>query len=257
MTEFFSDTAHLLVRHIRYTLRQPIWVVVILVQPIIWLGLFGQLFRKIVDLPGFGTGSYIQFLTPGVLIMSALFSSLWAGMGLLDDLDRGVVDRLLATPMHRGALVTARVLNTVLTVVVQSIIILLIGLMLGASFPGGIGGVAAVLLAAVLLSSAAAAISNGLALVIRREETLIAMFNFFGMPLTFLSTAFIAVALMPPWMQAVARGNPVNWAILAGRDAVLGQDWSAVWGNAGLLAAAVLVAAILAVGAFRLYRQSV
>jgi ABC-2 type transport system permease protein len=256
MTDFVADTFHLLIRHVRYTLRQPIWVAVILIQPIIWLALFGQLFRKIVELPGFGSGSYVQFLTPGVLIMSALFSSLWSGMGLLDDLQKGVVDRLMETPMSRAALVTARVINTALIVIFQSIIILLLGLALGARFPGGIGGMAAILFAAALLAAGAAALSNGLALVIRREETLIAVVNFFGLPLTFLSTAFIAVALMPAWMRTVARGNPVNWAIQAGRDAVLGQDWSAVWGNAGLLAAFLLAGAVLATLAFRVYRRS-
>lgn len=83
---FLSDTYHLTVRHIRTSLRIPIWIIVMLVQPIIWLTLYGQLFRRVVEIPGFESASYIQFLTPGVVIMTAFFGAAWSGMGLVEDL---------------------------------------------------------------------------------------------------------------------------------------------------------------------------
>lgn len=252
---FLSDTFHLLQRHVRATVRVPIWIAVILVQPIIWLTLFGQLFRRIVDLPGFETSSYIQYLTPGVVIMTALFSSLWSGMGLIEDLNDGVVDRMLVTPVHRGALIAARVLHAALIVSIQSLIILGLGFLLGVRFDSGVAGILITILPAVLLGAAIAALSNGLALLARREETLVAVVNFFGMPLTFLSTAFIATELIPEWMRVVARGNPVDWAVHAARAAMLDQFAAPAWRYCLFLALFTLIAAFLSTQAFRIYRR--
>ncbi|HET6568423.1 MAG TPA: ABC transporter permease [Rhodothermales bacterium] len=251
-----SDTYHLLQRHVRETIRIPIWIFVSLVQPIIWLALYGQLFRRIVEIPGFQATSYIQFLTPGVVVMTALFGSLWAGMGLIQDIDAGVLDRLLATPVNRTALVAARVLHSTLTVTVQSVIILLMGFLLGASLPGRVGGFLAIILISALLSAGIGCFSVCVALLARREETLIAIVNFFGLPLTFLSTAFMARALMPGWIQAIARANPIDWAVVACRDAMLGQHWGSVWLYCTLLLVFVLIGAFAATQAFRAYRRS-
>jgi ABC-2 type transport system permease protein len=256
MMTFIADTLNLLKRHIRTTLRIPIWIAVTLVQPIIWLTIYGQLFRRVVELPGFAAASYIQFLTPGVVIMTALFGSAWSGMGLINDLSEGVIDRMLATPVHRGSLIAARVLHAAITVVVQSVIILLMGLVLGASSPGGIGGLLAILLLAALLGAGFSALSNGVALLTRREETLIAVINFFGMPLVFLSTAFMAPTLMPGWIQTVARINPVNWAVNAARNAMVGANWGEVGAYGALLAAFALVAGFFATQAFKVYRRA-
>lgn len=253
---YCADSFHLLQRHVRNTIRIPVWIFVTLTQPIIWLALYGQLFKRVVDIPGFGSDSYIQYLTPGVIIMTAMFGSAWAGMGILEDLNEGVVDRMLATPVHRGALITARVLHAALTVTVQSVIILAVGLVLGARIDGGVVGVIAILLLSALLGAGFSAISNGVALLTRREETLIAIVNFFGLPLTFLSTAFMASALMPGWIHFIAQGNPVNWAVNAARDAMIGENWSMVWTYCALLAAFVLIAGWFSTQAFRVYRRT-
>ncbi len=256
MNAFASDTWQLLLRHVRTTLRIPIWIVVTLVQPVIWLTLYGQLFRRVVELPGFAASSYIEFLTPGVVIMTALFGSAWSGMGILEDLTEGVMDRMLATPVDRGALMSARVLHAALTVAMQSLIVLGVGFALGARFSGGLPGLLVVLLLASLLGAGFSALSNGLALITRREETLIAVINFFGLPLTFLSTAFMASSLMPGWIRIAAKGNPVNWAVNASRDAILGQNWNWVWLAFAALSAFAVVSVLLATQAFRAYRRA-
>jgi ABC-2 type transport system permease protein len=177
-------------------------------------------------------------------------------MGLIEDLSEGVLDRMLATPAHRGALIAARVLHAALTVGVQAIIILGLGLALGASLPGGLIALPVILLLAALLGAGFSAISNGLALLTQREETLVAVINFFGMPLTFLSTAFMAVELMPGWIRFIAQGNPVNWAVDAAQGAMLGQAWPSVWGYIALLTVFVLVTGFFATQAFRIYRRT-
>jgi ABC-2 type transport system permease protein len=254
---FVADSLHLLVRHLRTTLRIPIWIAVTLIQPVIWLTIYGQLFRRVVELPGFSASSYIQFLTPGIVIMTALFGSAWSGMGIIEDLHDGVMDRMLATPVSRAALISARVLHAAITVAAQSILILAMGFLLGARCAGGVAGLIAILLMASLLGAGFSALSNGLALVTRREETLIAVINFFGLPLTFLSTAFMAAELMPGWIRTLSRANPVNWAVNASRDAMLGRDWGSVWLRCGLLAIFVALAVAVSTQAFRAYRRAV
>lgn len=256
MMKFLADTYHLTLRHVRTTMRIPVWIFVTLVQPIIWLALFGQLFRRVVDIPGFESSSYIQFLTPGIVIMTAFGGAAWSGMGLLEDLSEGVVDRMLATPVHRGALIASRVMHSSLTVTVQAVIIMVVGLVLGASFDGGVGGAIAILAVAALLGAGFAAISSGAALVFRRDETLIAVINFFTLPLIFLSTAFMASEMMPDWIRTISQGNPVNWAVNGARYAMAGQEWAEIWTYMGLLAAFVLVACWFSTQAFRAYRRS-
>ncbi len=256
MMHFLTDSLHLLLRHIRTTIRIPIWVAVTLVQPVIWLTLYGQLFRRVVEIPGFGSGSYIQFLTPGVVVMTALFGSAWSGMGIIEDLTDGVMDRMLATPVSRAALIFARVPHAALTVAAQSCIILLFGMLLGARIAGGIPGFMAILVLGALLGCGFSALSNGLALITRREETLIAVINFFGLPLTFLSTAFMVSELMPGWLRVLSRANPVNWAVDASRDAMLGKDWGYVWMAGLMLAGFTLFSVGLATQAFRAYRRA-
>jgi ABC-2 type transport system permease protein len=256
---FWADTLHLTLRHIRVTLRLPIWIAVSLVQPVIWLALFGQLFNRVVDIPGFaqgGGGSYIEFLTPGVVIMTALFGSAWSGIGIVEDIGNGVMDRLLATPVHRGALIAARVLHAALTVAIQTVIVLVLGIALGAGLPGGGLGFVAVLMPAVLIAAAFSALSNGIALLARREETLIAIINFFGLPLSFLSASFMAHELMPGWIRTAAKANPVDWAVIAARAAMHGSEWATVWFNCGLLAVFALVTCVLATLAFHVYRRT-
>ena len=83
-------------RHLRNLARQPWWIAITLVQPIIWLLLFGAVFKATADIPGFAADSYVDFLTPGIVVMTAAFAGGWAGMGVIEDLNRGVIVRFLS-----------------------------------------------------------------------------------------------------------------------------------------------------------------
>ncbi len=253
-----SDTCALTIRDLLRLWRQPWFIAIVLVQPIIWLLLFGALFERIVDIPGFQGGDYKQYLVPGVLVMTAFFSSGWNGMSTIEDLDRGVTDRLLVSPVGRLPLILGRVGQNLVQVLLQSVVIVALALAIGVTFAGGVLGVLALLLIAGLLGTAFAALSNALALVARKEESLIGAVTFLQLPLVFLSTAFMQPALLPGWIATVADFNPVDWAIVAGREAVgAGTDWGAVAGYCGLLAAFVVVCLALAVKAFGAYQQQV
>jgi ABC-2 type transport system permease protein len=257
MTAVVQDTFAMLVRHQRNFLRQPIWIAFALTQPMFWLLLYSQLFRRIVDLPGFNTTSYVQFLTPGIVVMTSFFGATWSGMSMIDDLDRGVVQRFLATPTRRVSLIASQVLHTAIVSIVQTVIILGTAWLLGARVERGVAGWILIIAVAALVAAAFSGISHGIALLVRREEPLIAILNFFGLPLTFISAILIAETLMPGWMRWVAKFNPVNWAVIASRElSTRGTDWSRVGIYLGLLAGFVVLTSALATRAFEAYRRT-
>jgi ABC-2 type transport system permease protein len=258
MTALIADTRHMTVRHVMELLRQPWWIFVNLIQPVIWLLLFGALFETVTDIPGFGSDNYVAFLAPGVVMMTAFFSAGWSGMPMIEDLERGVIDRFLVSPVRRTSLITGRLVQGALTIVIQTLIIVGLAFAVGADFSNGVAGIAVLVAIAVLIGAAFGALSNGLALLARREETLIALMQFLMLPLSFLSVTFMQRDLMPGWMQTIADFNPVNWAVEAGREALTASpDWGAIAANAGLLVAFVAASLLFAVRAFRTYQRSV
>src|SRR5262249_46990045 len=135
-------TQQVALRYTRALLRQPAWIGISLVQPVIWLLLFGALFKRTADIPGFTGGSYIDFVTPGVVVMLAISTAGWVGMGFIDDINRGTMDRLLVSPIWRGALNLGSVAQSVLSIAVQSVVVLGLALAVGARFHDGVAGVA-------------------------------------------------------------------------------------------------------------------
>jgi ABC-2 type transport system permease protein len=255
--ELLTHSLVLAQRGLRNLARQPWYVALTLVQPLVWLLLYGQLFKRVVELPGFQTTSYMTFLAPGVIVMTAMFSGGWNGMGTIVDIDRGVMDRLLISPVNRMALILGRLLSLVAVTVIQSVILLTVGFLLGARFAGGIVGVLVLILCAVLLAAPMAALSNCVALLVRKQESVIAASNFILLPLTFLSPVFMASDLMPPWIRLVARANPVNWSVQAARSALgATPDWGAIGLRLALLVGFACGAAWLATRAFRVYQRS-
>lgn len=253
-----SDIAHMTVRHLMALWRQPWWIAVSLVQPVIWLLLFGALFQTVADIPGFGSDNYVQFLAPGVVVMTAFFGSGWTGMPVIEDIDRGVIDRFLVSPARRVSLVFGRLASTSVTNTVQSLIIIGLALIAGASFDNGVLGVLVLIAVSILVAAAFGCLSIGLALLARREETLIATVQFLLLPLSFISVTFMQKSLMPDWMQTVASYNPLNWAVEAGRAAVTASpDWGAIAGKSALLVVFLGVCALFAMRAFRTYQRSV
>jgi ABC-2 type transport system permease protein len=243
-------------RGVRVLRRQPAYLGMTLFQPIIWLLLFGALFKSVTKIPGFH-GTYINFLTPGVVVMLAVFSAGWTGMGFVEDINGGVMDRMLTSPVWRGALNAGTIAYGAFMVVIQTVLIVLIALALGADFKGGVGGVALLLVIAALLAAVVAALSNAIGILARQRETVIGAVTFVQLPLTFLSVALMQRSLLPSWIQSAAAYNPVNWAAEAARSAAMQKiDWSLVASRIGFLAVLLLVAAYLATRAFARYQRS-
>ncbi len=168
-----------------------------------------------------------------------------------------MLDRFLVSPVRRWPLIAGPLIQLAIVVVIQSAIIVCLGLLVGATFPGGLPGVLVLIVVSVLLGAALGALSNGLALLARREETLIAAVNFIVLPLTFLSATFMQENLIPVWIREVARFNPVNWAVQAGRSALSASpDWGLILSRGGYLLVLTLLCAWFATRAFRSYQRS-
>jgi ABC-2 type transport system permease protein len=255
MTTMVFQSYHMAVRDIRAFLRQPFYLVATLVQPVIWLLLFGKLFSPIME-HSHTTDSYIGFLTPGIVAMTALFASGWSGMVFVSEMDQGTLNRFLVTPARRGALITGRLIHQALSVLVQSLIILAIGLATGARFPGGVLIMLAFLVCVSFITVAFASLSNALGLLTRSADSVISIAQFLVLPLAFLSSTFVPRSSMPGWMDTIAGLNPVNWLVEVGRQTLEHDvDWGFVFARAGGLLLVALACAWLSTLAFRAYQK--
>jgi ABC-2 type transport system permease protein len=254
--QLLRQTGWMVVRQLRNLMREPIWIALMVIQPLIWLLLYGQLFSRVPTLRG-GAGSYVEFLAPGIICMNAFFGGSWSGMAMIADLDRHVIDRFLAAPASRFAIILSQVVRAGITAMLQALLLLLLGLALGVRVHGGALGWLVVFVASALLAMTFAGLSHGIALLVRREASMIAAANFIGLPLMFLSAILIPTTVMPGWIHNVARFNPVNWGVEAARNAIVkGSDWGATSLYLVLLLAAATVTSLFATWCFRAYQRS-
>ncbi|MFC4053267.1 ABC transporter permease [Actinomadura syzygii] len=257
MTALVTGTWWMTHRRLTALLRNPAVLVLTLAQPMIWLFLFGELFKKVVELPGFGTQSYIDYIVPGVVIMNAVSLNSFAGMATMDEIERGTLNRFLVTPVRRSAIANAGVVEQAISTAFQSLVIVLLGWAAGAHYPGGAAGLPALVAAAVLVGVVLAALSNTLALLVRDRNTIIGLNVMLLLPLTFLSSAFMAKGLMPPWIRHVSAANPVSWALDAARAALSADpDWGSAALHGSWLLVLTVAAVSLAIFSFRSYQRS-
>ena len=222
-----ADTWYQTLRDLRSRFRMPVWIFLSLFQPILWLLLFTQIFSALSMLPQLGGVSYLQFFTPAVVVMTVVFGSAWAGMGMLQDIDMGILSKMLATPVTRPSIIMGRVLSAMVMLVIQALIIFIIAVIVGVKMATGIPGVLLSIVIISLLGLGIAAFSNGLALLFRRQEQLIAAINFIALPAIFLSSAMMPEELLPTWLNTLRHFNPVDYAVVAVRQLVLqGYVWS-------------------------------
>jgi ABC-2 type transport system permease protein len=255
---FFTHSLFMAQRLLRNLLRQRWWVAISLVQPVLTLLLYSQLFKRVAELPSFNADSYISFVTPGLVIMLALSSGGWNGMGVIVDMNQGVMDRLLVSPMNRAAIITGRILSMSIVSAIQWLIVIVLGYATGARFAGGVIGIIVLIICGTLLAAPFAALSNALALIVRKPESVNGTANFIVMPLMFLSPILIAKSVLPDWIQSVSTFNPVDWSVEAAREALdADTDWNFVLLRIGCLLAFTVISAALATLAFRAYQRSV
>ncbi len=226
------------------------WTLFGLVQPLLWLLIFGQLFKGLSQLPQFPEGEYVQFLAPGVIVMTVLFGASWSGVSLLRDLRQGVMEKLFVAPIPRSSIVLSRLLHNGFTVVIQVILLVIVAGLLGAGLPKG-HGIFWVWVAVLLLAIGFSAISNALAMLLKKEEPLVVMGNMLTLPLLFFSPALVPTQFMPGWMQRVSLINPVTYGVEAVRACYQGGLLQTFWVSITVLVFFSLVSVFAAVTIFQ------
>lgn len=241
--KFLSETYVLYVRQMKRLSRQATVIFFSLVQPLIWLVLFGQMFARIARFPGasesFGHVSYLQFFIPTVILQSILFGSGQSGVGIISDIDSGFLDKLLTTPINRLAILSGRLLGDLTRITVQMVLVIVIGYIFGLfqdpqiAFHYGVPGIIGALAIAMMFAIVLMALNVFIALWTRSTEATFIVSNFLTLPLLFTSSAQLPIELLPGWMQAIAHVNPVTYTIEAMR-VLLNGPASAHNNNAGL-----------------------
>ncbi|AXF57500.1 ABC transporter permease [Salicibibacter kimchii] len=255
--KLITDIWWVFIRYLRSIMRSPFIILMTVVQPVLWMFLFGQVFSSMAELPGFGGNSYMDFLGPGIVMMSTMMAGAYAGMGIISDYRDGVLDRFLISPIHRSSLLLGGLLQDALTMTLQALIMIGVAMLLGTQFSGGLSGILLLILIAVVLGLVMGALSMSVGLIVRQEKSLTAAVGFTQLPLLFLSGLFMPLDLVPGWIETAAAFNPLNWAVEAGREVVGTQtDGGLAFQYGSYLLVMFIISCLLVLGAFRVYQRS-
>jgi ABC-2 type transport system permease protein len=243
--ETLRDTWLVFGRYLRQSLRNPIWVVVGMAQPVMYLALFGPLLEGVSKAPGFPPGDPWQVYVPGLLVQMGMFGSLFVGFGIIGEWRMGVLERMRVTPVSRLALLLGRVLRDALVLLIQSLILITAGFAFGLRAPllGVFIGLGFVLLLAV----SAASLSYTAGLATKNEGIYAPMLNMVALPLLLLSGILLPMSLAPPWLDWLSSLNPLRYIVEGMRDAFLG-DYVTAHVGIGLCVAVALAVVSLAAG---------
>ncbi|WP_324718025.1 ABC transporter permease [Carboxydochorda subterranea] len=237
MARFMGDTATVAAMECRTSFRTPVWLFMSLFQPLLWLLLFGRLFEPMVRVPGFGARSYVEFLLPGVMGMTAMFAAGWSGLGLVYDMQRGTLERLLVTPAARASLMMGRIAWWAAVAVVQCLLVLGVAHLMGVRVVTGAPGILGITGILGMFGVALGAFSHALAATTGEQTAVVSTLQFCSVPAMFLSSTLMPLNLAPGWVRQVAAANPLHWAVEGVRILLLdGWQWAVVGRDVGLLA---------------------
>ncbi|MFG2959192.1 ABC transporter permease [Streptomyces sp. NPDC048291] len=213
------------------------------IQPALWLLIFGQTFTRIHAIPTGGI-PYIDYLAPGIIAQSAMFIAIFYGIQIIWERDAGILNKLLVTPTPRSALITGKAFAAGVKSLIQAVVVIVIAAILGVSLTWNPLKLLGVGLAVVLASAFFSCLSMSIAGIVLSRDRLMGIGQAITMPLFFGSNALYPLAIMPGWLQAVSRVNPLSYQVDALRGLLLGTP-----AHLGLDFAVLAVAAALGITA--------
>lgn len=220
------------------TIRDRFVLVGTLLWPVVWLVLFAQVFQSVVRIPGFEANSYLNFFVPAMLVLIAQFTAANAGIGLVEDIESGMFEKVLTAPMSRTAIFLGKTLADEFWLVFQVGVALALGLMLGARVEAGVLGMLGLLGVVSLYSFWGVALSTIIALRTRSSKATQIATQLVVFPLFFLSSALMPIKFLPEWLKVFARINPLTYGVDAARAIMLnGWIWSEILPAVGVLVA--------------------
>lgn len=230
-------------RNLKKLRRVPLVLYLSMFQSMLWLLLFPLSFQRFgssADFRSLGYDSYLAFFAPSALTMSMLSAAFQSGMGMVTDIEQGVLDKFLINPIRRSSIMAGKVASDAARMLLQGGVVLVVSFVLGAPMRTGLPGIALVLILAALFGVAWAGLSNTVALRTRNSEATMMIGVLLTFPMLFLSTAIMPRAMLPSWLETVTRLNPVSYVVEAARELMnFGYDW-------GQLATTLLVIAAVA-----------
>lgn len=250
-----SDTLAITKRNLIRYIRLPQLVFFSSIQPVMFLLLFNYVFGGAIGpttpIPG---GEYINYLLPGILAQTMLFGALQTGIGLAEDMGKGIIDRFRSLPMSRGAVMAGRTLSDMLRNLTVAFIMISVGYLLGFNFQNGLADALLMVVLLLFFGFAFSWASAFLGMSVKDSETAQVAGFAFIFPLTFASSAFVPVDTMPGWLQAFANNQPMTHAVNASRYLALGVgDSGEVWRT--LLWIVVILSVFVPLAVWR-YRKS-
>ncbi|MGH3350356.1 MAG: ABC transporter permease [Nocardioides sp.] len=227
---FFRESMVVFNRQLRMNLRNPAWVLIGVMQPILYLVLFGPLLEPLIEQLG---GNAYNWFVPGMLVQLGIFGAMFAGFSLIGEWREGVIEAERVTPASRGALLFGRLYRDLLQILVQAIILVGLGLVMGMDFkPVGIlVGIAIT----VMIGGAGAAASNAFALLVKSEDVMAPVTNMLLMPILLLSGIFLPMSFGSQWLETLADVIPTKHIVDAVRSSFFGDlgiadiGWGVGW----------------------------
>ncbi len=218
--KIIRDTWLLFVRHLKKTLRQPMWLLLGMLQPVLYLLLYMPLLRNLGSTNALPLSKIAQIFVPGMLVIMGV-STLFAGFGFIPEIREGFITRLLVTPASRVAILVSLVLERVVTLLLQAVILLVIAYLLGlrVSFIGMI----LTLLIVILIGATMASLSYIISIKTKSEDGLASLVNMLYLPIMLLSGIMLPISLAPQWLKIAAHFNPFYYAVEAARSLFLGN----------------------------------
>ena len=220
MRRYFSSVFTLMefeLRKIRHDSSQ-VWIRS--VQPALWLLVFGEVFTKIKAIPT-GNYTYLQFMTPGVLAQSVMFVAIFYGITIVWERDLGILNKLLASPAPRSAIVIGKTLSAGLRGVFQAIMVVILALILQVKISFNPLHLLGVLIIVILLGMTFASLSLTIASFFKTRERVMGIGQALTMPLFFASSAIYPISVMPTWIKTIATINPLSYIVDALRRMLL------------------------------------
>ncbi len=219
--KILHDTWLVFARSMGQSLRNPIWLFVAIFQPVLFLLLFGPLLKPLTQVRGFGGDNAYTVLVPGLVVQLGLYGAAFVGFGIIGELREGVIERMRVSPVSRVALLVGRSLRDVVVIVVQSALLVVIALPFGLKVSGP--GAAISILLVGLLGLSLSSISYAVGLILRSEDALAPLSNFFVVPVLLLSGLLLPMSLAPAWLRRMSYADPLRHTVDATRSLFKGQ----------------------------------
>ncbi len=218
-----SDTYTIFWREMKRYRKSRSGVLIRLIQPVVWIIVIGNTFagtQPLIESVGF-EGKYIEFMTPGVIVLTAIFTSIFGGVNTLWDRRYGFMNKALTSPISRSSIALGKMIAISLISALQSSLIIGIALIIGVNF-SNIFLIVPIMAIVILFSLGFSGISVMVAASAKSQETFWGVINFLGMPLFMLSPALFPLELLPEWLATIARFNPVTYTVILVRGMMTG-----------------------------------